>query len=274
MNELKEVEVEKLGLVTNGANQETFFLLKSADAATVSIENATATVSQPDQQEVQKEDLAGQVEKSVWQRITALFKQALEPEHQPEVLAELGVEKAECATASDPEEEDDEEEDAPVMKQESILEVPPMSDVEMVAKAQYDLLANSVTDLQTRLAKAEAIAESARDTSALQAAIVKAGELVALPINATDLGTNLHKLAKADPELAKYFEAVLKASDKLLLDLGIYGERGTSNVAETTDPILKAAQSADPRAALLALSPREANEYLAKRQAATAGRRM
>ena len=149
-----------------------------------------------------------------------------------------------------------------------------MSEMETVAKAQYDLLANTVEDLKTRLAKAEAVAEQARDTAALQDTIAKAGELVALPINATELGTNLWKLAKQDATLANYFEAVLKAADKLLLDLGIYGERGTSQVAETTDPILKAAQSADPRAALLALNPRDANEYLAKRQAATAGRRM
>ena len=271
-SELTEVSVEKLGLVTNGANQETFFLLKSAanDTATVSNENATATVSQPDQQEIQ---IADEVTKSVWQRITNLFKQALEPEHQAEVLAEIGVEKAVCApeeAASDPEKEDDEEEEQPVMK--SIKESP-MSEMEMVAKAQYDLLAVTVTDLQTRLAKAEQVAEDARDASTLQAYIAKADALVALPISALDLGTNLHQLAKLDVKLANYFEAVLKAADTLLLDLGIYTERGTSSAAES-DPILKAAKSANPKEALLSLSARDQAEYLAKRQAATANRRM
>ena len=265
-NELIEVDVEKLGLVTNGANQETFFLLKSAanDAATVSAENATATVSQPDQQEIQKE-----VERNVWQRITALFKQALEPEHKPEVLAEIT--KVECANEDD---EEDKEDESPVAKQEPIMEVTPMSDVETVAKAQYDLLATTVEDLKTRLAKAEEKAALADDASRLQESIAKARALEALPINATELGTNLHKLAKSDPQLAIYFDAVLKAADKLLLDLGIYGERGTSRTADASDPIEKAASATDPRAALLSLDKRAQAEYLAKRQAATAGRRM
>lgn len=265
--ELTNVEVEKLGLVTVGANQEQFFLLKSDPVA-----------GEPVASTADNNELVETVTKSVWAKLVDFFKaKDAKPEddmsEEEQSMAddeedELGKKKKVCKDDSDIAKATD-----PVAN--IISEEPQMSDanVEMVAKAQYDLLAGTVDDLKTRLAKAESIAEAARDASALQDAIAKAGALEALPINPSELGTNMHKLAKSDPQLALYFDAVLKAADKLLLDLGIYGERGITT-GNDADPVMKAAQSANPREAMLSLNRRDAAEYLAKRQAATGGRRM
>jgi hypothetical protein len=273
---LEDTVVEKLGLVTVGANQEQFFLLKSAPDAGEPVVNTA-----------DNNELVETVTKSVWAKLVDFFK-------AKDAKPEDAMSDEEQSMADDEEDELEKKKKA-VCKDDSdiakvasatndkatdpvaniISEEPQMSDVnvEMVAKAQYDLLAGTVDDLKTRLAKAESIAEAARDASALQDAIAKAGALEALPINPSELGTNMHKLAKSDPQLALYFDAVLKAADKLLLDLGIYGERGITT-GNDTDPVMKAAQSANPREAMLSLNRRDAAEYLAKRQAATGGRRM
>jgi len=285
---LTDVTVEKLGLVTDGANQETFFLLKSEDVVDgAPVANAIEPLVEGTNTEQVAEQVADQVTKSVWQKLLAIFKAATAPvddkgpldETEPDdVCPDCNKPMAECVC------------DKPIAKtietttNETLtrvsnvvtknMEEPIMSDIEMVAKAQYDLLSGTVDDLKTRLAKAEALAETARDQQALNESIAKAQELAALPINPTELGTNLWKLAKADAQLAIYFDAVLKASDRLLWDLGIFGERGTDKVADQTDPVLKAAQSANPREALLNLNKRDAAKYVAMRQAATSGRRM
>jgi len=272
MNELIDVNVEKLGLVTVGANQEQFFLLKSATDAGEPVANTSELTD--------NSAIVETVTKSVWAKLVDFFKakDAPMPSEEEQALAdeEDELEKKKKEVCKDVDTIDTPATD--IAKATSVatkVEEPQMSDVnvEMVAKAQYDLLAGTVDDLKTRLAKAEATAEASRDSAALQDAIAKAGALEALPINPSELGTNMHKLAKSDPQLALYFDAVLKAADKLLLDLGIYGERGITT-GQDIDPVMKASQSADPRAALLGLDRRSANEYLAKRQAATGGRRM
>jgi len=271
--QLKDVTVEKLGLVTTGANKEEFFLLKHDSEANSEANN----------------EATAQIAESIWQR---LLKALRRPSGEPTALT------AEALTvASDPEAAlpvsatgvlsdalSDSLSDAPILGQpvapdnvvEKIKEtvVEEAMEKDMVAKSDYDALVKTVEGLQARVAQAEAETDAARHTQERLTEIVKAGELLALPVNPTELGDALYKLGQSDPALKQYFAALLKTADNMLAGLGIFEERGTAQAAPYEDPVAKAAAAEDPRAALLNLSPQAAVAYIKARQAAVSGRRM
>ena len=292
-HEIVDVQVEKLGLVTAGANGEEFFLLKSDETGSAETQTALAGVE-------------AAVAETIWTRMAKVFKRVMSAEAEiaqtdntadiasmdaADSVALPGVETTVpefqhsntesapspaiakvCAPDSTDDDEKDDEEMEPMSKshpdQTNEMRTK-MSDVEMVAKSDYEVLAKSVELLKDRLAKAEAEAEAARDSRERDARIAKAAELTALPVTAVELGSNLHKLAKFDPALAQYFDALIKTADNMLNGLGVFQEYGTSQMPELSEPVMKAAQSADPRAALLSLNARDAAKYVASRQAAT-----
>jgi len=271
--QLKDVTVEKLGLVTTGANKEEFFLLKHDSEANSEANN----------------EATAQIAESIWQR---LLKALRRPSGEPTALT------AEALTvASDPEAAlpvsatgvlsdalSDSLSDAPILGQpvapdnvvEKIKEtvVEEAMEKDMVAKSDYDALVKTVEGLQARVAQAEAETDAARHTQERLTEIAKAGELLALPVNPTELGDALYKLGQSDPALKQYFAALLKTADNMLAGLGIFEERGTAQAAPYEDPVAKAAAAEDPRAALLNLSPQAAVAYIKARQAAVSGRRM
>jgi len=118
LNELYDVEVDTLGLVTRGANRETFILLKSTNEEGELGEDTTQ-VQEPSEPQVQKEanveaNTGNTIERSLWQRIIGIFKKALEeelegqlgdsgdePDSPPSTNAAEVTEKVEDATEVD-----------------------------------------------------------------------------------------------------------------------------------------------------------------------------
>ena len=269
INELEDVTVEKLGLVTAGANRETIFLMKSDPAVAEGSDSLEAKVAE-----------------TIWAKLTRVLKSIVEgqsveavtehivkEQHMMQPMDEdMDEEKAKEMLA---EEEKKHKKDMPEADSASHkLEkgATTMSEKEMIAKSDYDILAKSVEQLNARLVKAEAEAEAARDSREREARIVKAAELSALPVTAVELGGNLHKLAKLDPALEQYFSALIKTADEMLTGLGIFEERGTAQAAAFVEPVAKAAKSANPREALPNLSKADAAAYVQARQVATGGK--
>ena len=275
--QLEDVTVEKLGLVTTGANKEEFFLLKHDSEANSEANN----------------EATAQIAESIWQRLlkalrrpsgepTALTAEALTVASDPEAALPVSATGVLSDALSDS--LSDSLSDAPILGQpvapdnvvEKIKEtvVEEAMEKDMVAKSDYDALVKTVEGLQARVAQAEAETDAARHTQERLTEIAKAGELLALPVNPTELGDALYKLGQSDPALKQYFAALLKTADNMLAGLGIFEERGTAQAAPYEDPVAKAAAAEDPRAALLNLSPQAAVAYIKARQAAVSGRRM
>ena len=152
----------------------------------------------------------------------------------------------------------------PVIKEEI-----PMADTN-----DYELLKSSLaeiqkanTDLQARVAKAEAEAVTAQDEKVHRVWLEKANTLLAVPVPSSELADQLHWLAKADPARAAWWDKVLNTVDHMLIDFGTYVEKGSTRLPDYLEPVDKALKAADPRAALLGLPAEAQRAYIARQNA-------
>ena len=245
MNEVTDVEVESVGLVEAGVNKEKFFLRKSTENRKVAT-MLRAVAKAIGEADGDKESEMNEEEKVI-EEVTESEVPVTEPVAEPEVPVIEPVEKME---ATMPEKNQDFSEK-----------------LEMLEKAKDDL-AKSNADLAERLAKAEARAAKQEEQSMIMAEIQKAKSSYAyIPVSQTEIGNFMYWVRKADSEKADWIESVMKSVDAQLRQASLYTEVGSSYV-DSSDPIAKAANSANPKADMLNVDPKAAQEYLAKRRSA------
>lgn len=249
--ELSDADVETLGLVFAGASREDFFFVKSSE-------------EQPKQEE-ETQDIA---RKNFAQMIAGTVVDALK--------SILHVKPASEQTDDAPEtNEEDTEEEEPVeedkacddekeklgkedviedtSKQEAIM--PEDTVITQVDMEKYNGLANRVKEMEAELAKA-------KEREELAVFVVKASSFEAIPVNPGELADHMYWLSKTDEKRYQWFDSVMRALDNQLIDAGLWLEKGVSYTSETSDPIIKAINSQDPRAALLAIGKEDASKYL------------
>jgi hypothetical protein len=297
INELTDVEVETLGLVTRGANREEFFLLKAAGDLTVCAAcNKPYATDQmtmvdgkpvcPDCAKAEDEQDEGEVSKThesaleaatqtIWQRLVANIKKALA---EPTFAADNPVEEN-AAKVSEPE----------ITKQEIIQALPAVDETavvapepepevvpEPVAKQEPTPVTNTQTEafmaeneviakadfdaLAVRLEKAEAELAKSQGEKERAVWLQKAQTYSYMPVSSTDLAEQLQYLAKAAPTRAEWWMDVLKACDNMVKDSGLFVEKGTTIEAE--DAVSKVVKSDNPRDAALNMPRAEAEAYL------------
>ncbi len=291
INELTDVEVETLGLVTRGANREEFFLLKAAgDMMTCSMCDKTMAADKMTMvdgkpvcsdcvkaEDETSEDVVVKAQESavetatqnIWQRLVANIKKALtEPTFADEPLLENAAKVSEAPVAKQvPTTELNaavEPETIPVVvpelvaKQESAPVTntqteAPMAENETIAKADFDALAVRLEKAEVELAKAQGEKERA-------VWLNKAQTYSYMPVASTDLAEQLQYLAKAAPTRAEWWMDVLKACDNMVHDSGLFVEKGTTIEAESA--VSKVIKSDNPREAALNMPRAEAEAYL------------
>ncbi len=263
INELTDVEVETLGLVTRGANREEFFLLKAEDATPVTPEVEAAA-------------------QNIWQRLLATIKKALtEPTFADEplsenaakvletpevikqeviqvepIITETVVVTPEPSVVPEPVAKqvsfpmENKQESAPVTNTQTEA---PMAELESVAKADFDALAVRLEKAEVELAKAQGEKERA-------VWLQKAQTYSYMPVASTDLAEQLQYLAKAAPTRAEWWMDVLKACDNMVKDSGLFVEKGTTIEAESA--VTQVLKSDNPREAALNMPRADAEAYL------------
>lgn len=257
LHKLVDVEVETVGLVTDGANQEEFFLLKSDELPEGQLEQVEEVKDMPNEQDVEKTDVEEVVETTEvaetpeTESVVDASQDSLSKEDVGAVRRFLNLFK------SEPEEA---QEDVPA-------DTDLKSEVEELRKAQ--------DDLKTELAKAKEDAEKEREERANQEYVEKANSYKSLPIKADEFATHFRAIAKSAPESVEWFEALLRAVDNQLQESDIFKETGNSEITDEPDGILEKAQKlvndgeADNlKDALLSTSVNEAEAYVQKRQTA------
>jgi len=238
MNEVTDVEVESVGLVETGVNKEKFFLRKSAENRKVA--TMLRAVAKAIGEEIEESNMNDE------EKVIEEVKEPVEPEAlvtEPEIPVEEPVEKMEAI-------------------------MPDFSEkLEMLEKAKNDL-AKSNADLSERLAKAEARAAKQEEQSMIMAEIQKAKSSYAyIPVSQTEIGNFMYWVRKADAEKADWIESVMKSVDAQLRQASLYTEVGSSYV-DSSEPVAKAANSANPKEDMLNVDPKAAQEYLARRRSA------
>lgn len=278
--ELTNVAVDTLGLVTQGANRETFFLLKADETAPTE-----ATLAETP---------------NLWQRFLRFMAKAMDaelatlpeatatstPETPADAVAEVGhISKAEAVEEiAEPVEPAIEIPVAEVAKEEPATEpiaetnaVPESSlaDAPVVvettksgeAHAMEDTvekseLAQRLTELEKANANLLAEIAKAQDERDRAAMLTKAQTYAALPVAPVELADRLHALAKWDAGQLTFWTDLLKSVDALVQD--VYAERGSTVYHEQAQPdvVQTVIKSDDPRAALLSMSRKDAENYL------------
>jgi len=280
--ELTNVAVDTLGLVTQGANRETFFLLKADETAPTEATLAEAP--------------------NLWQRFLRFMSKAMDAElatlpeeavtSTPETPAgdvtEVGnISKVEAVEEIvEPVEPAIEVPVAEVAKEEPISE--PISETNVVpvsatpeatapvvvettksgeAHAMEDTvekseLAQRLTELEKANANLLAEIAKAQDERDRAAMLTKAQAYAALPVAPVELADRLHALAKWDAGQLTFWTDLLKSVDALVQD--VYAERGSTVYHEQAQPdvVQTVIKSDDPRAALLSMSRKDAENYL------------
>lgn len=282
--ELTDITVDTLGLVSQGANGEEFFLVKAADGA---------TAFEP--------ELEQRVTTNIWQRLKTLFQKAASGVNADTITAPTmtSSEPSADTTVLDGVTTDIVVTDSvakTVATSVETLAIAPMAEVvttaptttpvvidvikdltametmtnttnldggtpmadEVINKSDYDALA-------VRLEKAEQALLKAQDEKERQAWVIKAQSYNALPAEVTELAEQLHALAKWDTNRVTYWVNLLKAVDALARDANLFTETGSA--VQPTSAIAKALTAADPTAALLALSKADQLAYLADKRA-------
>lgn len=274
--ELTNVAVDTLGLVTQGANRETFFLLKAdetapteatlaeapnlwqrflrfmskamdAELATLPEATATSTPETPagDVTEVgniSKEEVTEEVEPITEVPVAEVTKE--EPATEP-ILETNAVPESSLA-------------DAPVVVETTKSgEAHAMEDT--VEKSE---LAQRLTELEKANANLLAEIAKAQDERDRAAMLTKAQTYAALPVAPVELADRLHALAKWDAGQLTFWTDLLKSVDALVQD--VYAERGSTVYHEQAQPdvVQTVIKSNDPRAALLSMSRKDAENYL------------
>lgn len=272
ITELSDVQVETLGLVTQGANREEFFLLKSDTTA----ENQTTP------------------ETNLWTRFLKLFQKTVDTEMaelakteaevpepatetpEPEVvLAEpapdsIAIPEGEITepTSSAPMTvaEVTPELPAPVVEPESEAVEPQTSNLEATMEDTVEKTANELEGRLAELEKANAAlvaeVEKAREERDRETYIAKANGFAAIPVAPVELGEQLHALAKWDAKRLSFWTDLLKSIDALAADAELFIEKGTAFTPEQPDALAVIAKADDPKAEILKLSRKDAEAYL------------
>lgn len=136
---------------------------------------------------------------------------------------------------------------------------------------QLEALAKANQTLQTRLDAAEQAATAERDARALSDLVQKARDLGAVSTKPEELAEQLAFITKSDPKRAAWWESVLQALNKQLVDGGLFKEAGTSQspvIKSTEQKVNEAiAKGQSPRDILLGLDDKDAQEYLDQQHA-------
>jgi len=292
--ELSEVDVDTLGLVSQGANREEFFLMKSEDIQdepevlsesvwrkiAETIRKAFATESiKADTEDKDKED-EGDKEEAVKDAAEStpaestvpatesvpLELAATEPvDEEPTIDAEkVATESTE--TAVEPTAPTATPEPAATTATPELIDTSKESSSmentdnamptaeEYVSKADHEAVVQEVAVLKAELAKAQEEKERAIYKTA-------ARSYTALPVSPDELADHMYWLAKTDKERYDWFESIIKAVDNTMHDANLFTEQGSSAPVEN-DAVSAALKSEDPRAALLSLDKSSANAYL------------
>lgn len=258
---LTDVEVATLGLVTRGANKEEFFMLKSEgkDAESADDENEMQKSNQSEMEE--------KVTKSVWNKLIGLFKQSIEKtkdikieDIDTEKLDEnINAEKA-CEdenksvdeSAETGEGEDENESMDTNMESETLKGENKMPDnEELISKADFEKAQNEIAFLKAEV-------EKSREREARQVWLNKAVEIGYAPVASTELADHLYNISKLDAKEVDWVVDLLKSYDNLLKDSGMFSDFGTARVVDESDPIVKAINSGDTKAALLSMDRKTA----------------
>lgn len=269
VNRLTDVEVQKVGLVSLGANQERFFLLKSVQEDVMPEDQVTA----PDTDQILDDE--SWIEKLKTR--LGLNKQDEAVAEEPEAEVEVGAEsegevEAEAEPEVEPEVEVEQPADEPIAEEEVEKRDEQPETIEKV-----DALEKANRELSERLEKAEAMLAEQQERAARAEFVEKVDALRCVPVEKSALVDRLHQLYKADSDLYGFFYGVLSAMDKALADAGLFIETGTTEVEEKdTDAVIQkaiASGNADELAkALFALPKDEANAIIEARRKKT-GRR-
>ena len=268
--ELKDVQVDTLGLVERGANQEEFFLLKTED---VTIEADTVDTNKV--QEQNQSEMEEKVTKSVWQKLIELFKKSVaDPSIITIETSNEELNKEEAILINDPvvaekqlQEESNKEEIMPDnIETEKIEEVitetieetekgePEMPTTEeMISKADFE-------KAQVRISELENTLEAVRVEKEQMTWLNKAAEFGYAPVSTKELGDHFYTLAKYDMKEVDWLVDLLKSYDAMLADSGMYQEKGTSLVQE--DALANALSSENPREALLSIPRKDQEAYI------------
>jgi hypothetical protein len=123
-------------------------------------------------------------------------------------------------------------------------------------------LAQRLTELEKANANLLAEIAKAQDERDRAAMLTKAQTYAALPVAPVELADRLHALAKWDAGQLTFWTDLLKSVDALVQD--VYAERGSTVYHEQAQPdvVQTVIKSDDPRAALLSMSRKDAENYL------------
>jgi len=272
--ELADVQVSTLGLVTEGANKEEFFLLKSASQG----EGAEPASDALPPAEHLSDDHVEAVTKGVIAKLVDLITgkkdsgvevaepastiekettESIPPNHEvePEVetLEASAVESEESSVSiqTDKGVVSMSDENAAVMDTR-------VADLEKALKDQ----ATRESELVARLEKAEKDAAQERELRERQVYIAKAVSIGNFPVPSEELGEQLYWLAKQDPPREQFWTDLLKAVQTIMDDAALYVEKG--NALPEADPIQAAVEKAggDLKSALANISPQQAEQYI------------
>jgi len=228
-NALTEVSVDTVGLVSSGANRETFFLLKSMKESEMDQTNTTVQPAAGVDE--------GKLVERVYERFMNLFK--AQPKDQPtEVASEMAGEHEALAKAN--------------------------ADLQLqIAKAQ-ETAAKAISDAE-EVRKAMAIEIDRRET---QIYFEKASAFGRFPISAKELGEQLRFVYKQDANRGDFWTGLLKAVDAQMEDSGLFFETGTteSDEADSLAKILKMTDPKDIRDAYLNVPSKEATRIIKERR--------
>ena len=245
VHKLTDVDVHTVGLVSMGANQETFFLLKSQED------------DMPDEEtQVETTEVVGvpqeeQVHAGLLKSIGDMFRSILKEKKEEEVVMETNV--VETSEVRETEQE--------VAKAAEI-------------QAQVVALQKANEALIERLEKAEADAKAERDAREKRDWVEKAGGYAAVPVPVEELAEQLHFLYKADPERAEFWMTTLKAIDNQLREAGLFAEVGTSQsrvqkgTTDALDEVIKTGDVEQIKEAYLQLGKNKGFDYLENRREA------
>jgi hypothetical protein len=140
--------------------------------------------------------------------------------------------------------------------------------------ARVEVLEKEKDAMREQLEKAQQAAQKERDLRERREWLEKARAMPAVPVKADELAEKFHSLAKADAELAAWFEAALQAVDAQLRDSGLFVETGTSKepgeetIIEKAERLKAEGKYETFKDALLDLSAQGGWNYLRERRQA------
>lgn len=264
INKLHDVEVQTVGLVTVGANQEQFFLLKSQDAEEHTMSDQVVEVAPVDVDDEVVENFATRLYKSLVSKFAATPKDEVEAVEAETVVEEVSVEKA-------PEAEVVEEQQPEV---EAETEVEKSADEEVVDEKVALEKAN--LDLAARLEAVEKQLKAKEEEAEKQVYVQKAQEFAHLGVDGAALADNLYFIAKADPARYQFWTEMLESFEARSKDSGLFDEIGKSgndgeNDKDFESALVDVIKAGDPKAIsekLASMTREEAEAYLFGRRAA------